>query len=216
MLPDVINTFMKASAVSSKLIYKSIEEGISLTRLSVENLCIAAACREKLSESGVAVSSCINTFLDDLPQHWDNIDNLLTFGGFFDHTPEKEARLAATQKKALGVGAQLSSCVSSLVFLAEKNVVSDFLLENGNVDRPREKIWENNNNIICHAANTLASLNKREKLGTFMWCQCKEMAEQFPDVAAEQVPFIEEYRQRMVLERKVMEKKMRTLPAMIL
>ena len=135
LLPE----YMKASAIASAKIYADIDVNIVVAKLLLSNVGLVVRYSDDIfGDNAAAVGSYISTSMNDAAMLIKNVDELLVFGGYFDHSSEKAERAVSYELKAQGCFSDADATNRHLMQIAETNKIPDFFTKMKDVPQPKE------------------------------------------------------------------------------
>lgn len=131
-----------AYAAASAEIYEDLNVKILITELCLSNVGLAVRYRaDVFGDDEKAVGDFIGTALSGADMLMHNAEELLRFGGYFDVSPEREARAEEHRASLEKCNAEVSTVLSHVISIADSNVVPDYFLTGEDVPDPRERLY---------------------------------------------------------------------------
>lgn len=178
---SLLSEYKKACAIASAEIYTDIDQKILITQLCLSNIAVAVRYRAEVFGDDVrGLGDFIGTAFSGADMLIYNVDGLLEFGGYFDHSPEKNSRQESFRLKAAACADDISNHMIHCISMADTNNVPDFFLTMPPVEAPRQLLSKRmiglvpalSNILVCHdlrmamAKNMIASAEEMMKISS--------------------------------------------------
>lgn len=155
---SLLPLFKEVCATTSAEIYKDADLKITITELFLSNVAISVRYRADIfGDKEQAVGDYITAHIQDANMLMGQVSEILVFGGYFDHSPEKDARMELHQAKAADCAKKVGAHVAQLIAIAETDTIPDCFIEMDEVAEPKKLLEKRAAGLADVASNLLIS-----------------------------------------------------------
>lgn len=181
---SLLPLFKEVCATASAEIYKDADLKITITELFLSNVAISVRYRADIfGDNEHAVGDYINANIQDANMLMGQVSDILIFGGYFDHSPEKDARMELHQAKAAGCAQKVGTHVAQLITIAETDTIPDDFIQRDDVAEPKKLLCKRAAGLAGVASNLLISNDMRLQLADNLVTVAGNLSKEMPSHA---------------------------------
>lgn len=182
---DPIAGLKESYAVVAAEIYADVDSKILVTELCLANISLAVRYRAEIfGDDQKAVGDFIATALSGADMLMHNAEDLLSAGGYFDISPDKESQAETYREKVSACCERVVTVLRHVVSIADMNVVPDWFFQTEEAASPKDIFNKRMEGLVPVVARMLTSHDLRIGMLDNIALGVDGLVEAFPEKAA--------------------------------